>query len=98
MILPDSLSPLTDDYLKELRTVWKCAHECVKAAQQSMKARADSHRRPSPFQVGDKVLISYKVLKMPDATARKLQHRYYGPYPVLQLCGENAVVVELYVV
>ncbi|KAL4516463.1 hypothetical protein Ndes2526A_g03888 [Nannochloris sp. 'desiccata'] len=32
---------------------------------------------------------------MPDVTARKLQHRYFGPYPVKQLCGENAVVVEL---
>ncbi|KAL4519383.1 hypothetical protein Ndes2526A_g00470 [Nannochloris sp. 'desiccata'] len=63
--------------------------------QETMKKRADRHRRPSPFKVGDKVLVSYKVLKMPDVTARKLQHRYFGPYPVTQLCGENAVVVEL---
>ncbi len=60
-----------------------------------MKLAEDRHRCPSPFQVGDKVLISHKVLQMPDVTYRKLQHRYYGPYPVLELRGENAVVVEL---
>ncbi|KAL4545839.1 hypothetical protein Ndes2526B_g00480 [Nannochloris sp. 'desiccata'] len=94
-LLPASLSPHADDYLKKLKTAWKCAHQCVLAAQETMKKRADRHRRPSPFKVGDKVLVSYKVLKMPDVTARKLQHRYFGPYPVTQLCGENAVVVEL---
>ncbi|KAG7674174.1 putative Transposon Ty3-G Gag-Pol polyprotein [Nannochloris sp. 'desiccata'] len=94
-VLPASLSPHADDYLKKLKTAWKCAHQCVLAAQETMKKRADRHRRPSPFKVGDKVLVSYKVLKMPDVTARKLQHRYFGPYPVTQLCGENAVVVEL---
>ncbi|KAG7674687.1 hypothetical protein KSW81_000328 [Nannochloris sp. 'desiccata'] len=94
-LLPASLSPHADDYLKKLKTAWKCAHQCVLAAQETMKKRADRHRRPSPFKVGDKVLVFYKVLKMPDVTARKLQHRYFGPYPVKQLCGENAVVVEL---
>ncbi|KAL4514459.1 hypothetical protein Ndes2526A_g03931 [Nannochloris sp. 'desiccata'] len=67
----------------------------VRGGEETMKKRADHHRRPSPFKVGDKILVSYKVLKMPDVTARKLQHRYFGPYPVTQLCGENAVVVEL---
>ncbi|KAG7668447.1 hypothetical protein KSW81_005215 [Nannochloris sp. 'desiccata'] len=81
--------------MEKLTTAWKCAHQCVLAAQETMKKRADRHRRPSPFKVGDKVLVFYKVLKMPDVTARKLQHRYFGPYPVKQLCGENAVVVEL---
>jgi len=60
-----------------------------------MKERADRHRRSSPFEVGSKVLVSYKVLKMPEVTARKLQHKFFGPYPVIKLCGENAVVVAL---
>ncbi|KAL4514449.1 hypothetical protein Ndes2526B_g03951 [Nannochloris sp. 'desiccata'] len=60
-----------------------------------MKERADQHRRPSPFKVGDKVSISRKVLSLPDTTDRKLQYRFYGPFTVKALRGPNAVAVEL---
>lgn len=90
-LLPAELNPASADYLQSLQTAWKCAHKSIEQAQRKMKERADQHRRPSPFKVGDKVSISRKVLSLPDTTDRKLQYRFYGPFTVKALRGPNAV-------
>jgi hypothetical protein len=94
-LLPATLSPVADDYLQQLKTAWTCAHQCILAAQAKMKERADQHRRPNPFQVGDEVLLSNKVLRLADTTDRKLQDRFSGPYVAKALRGDNAVALEL---
>lgn len=94
-LMPATLSPVTDDYLQQMKTAWKCAHKCIESAQNKMKERADRHRQPSPFKVGDPVLVSTYVLPIPGVTDKKLQHRYNGPWEVKALRGENAVALEL---
>ena len=70
----------------------------LKIAQQRMKAYSDIGKKERTFQVGDKVLLSTRNLKLKNderTTARaKLQPKFIGPYEVTQVVGKVAYKIE----
>jgi hypothetical protein len=48
-----------------------------------MKLQADKHRRGHNFQVGDKVMLSAKNLKLPSMHSRKLSPKWVGPFTII---------------
>ena len=71
----------------------------LKIAQQRMKAYSDIGKKERTFQVGDKVLLSTRNLKLKNderTTARaKLLPKFIGPYEVTQVVGKVAYKIEL---
>ena len=75
------------------------AKEYIKIAQARMKAYTDTGRKERTFQLGDKVLLSTRNLKLKNdegTTARaKLLPKFIGPYVITQIVGKVAYKIEL---
>jgi hypothetical protein len=81
---------------QQMREAWQSVRTKLGVARDRMKAQADKHRRDLAFQVGDLVLLSTAHLKIIDPQYnRKLGHLYCGPFPVLEVVGENAYRLDL---
>jgi hypothetical protein len=64
----------------------RLAAKNIRASQTRACKYFNQHRRPSTFQVGQRVLISTKDLKLPQFTSRgnwALSNRYIGPYTII---------------
>jgi hypothetical protein len=72
--------------LVELRVAIEQRWEEVTPTQQKY---ADRHTKPREFEVGDKVWLSGKNIRT-KRPSKKLDHRFYGPYPVLERVGTQA--------
>ena len=88
-----SVPPLTTPskpvarFLSEIREHLAQARKAIIKAQDVQAKYANEKRRDLSFNVGDKVLLSSKRLKLARAenTQEKLLPRYYGPYTVLKV-------------
>ena len=61
-----------------------------------MKKYADQNRRHLEFDVGDKVMLSAKDIKInPAITSYKLNEKYLGPFKVIERIGELDYKLEL---
>ncbi|GJY09874.1 putative reverse transcriptase domain-containing protein [Tanacetum coccineum] len=69
----------------------------MQAARDRQKSYADLKRKPMEFQVGDKVKLKVSPWKgvMRFGKWGKLNHRYVGPFKVLEKVGEIAYKLEL---
>jgi hypothetical protein len=59
---------------------------------------ANRHRIEQKFEVGDLVLFRlqpYKQSSLNKSGAKKLKHRFYGPYIIMCLVGEVSYEIEL---
>lgn len=74
------------------------AHEALAAqwreAQESQKKSQNRRSKPMQFQIGEKVLLSTKNLKLP-GTKRKLNARYVGPFQIRDAVGSQAYRLAL---
>ncbi|GBG72887.1 hypothetical protein CBR_g12607 [Chara braunii] len=65
-----------------------------RAVEQMHKAQAavieseNKHRRPSTFQVGDRVWVKSSELGQEHGISRKLMPQYFGPWEVLDIVGD----------
>jgi len=62
-------------------------------AQHRMKQFADSHRTERSFNIGDKVFVNLQPYRQGSVVMRsnqKLAPKYYGPYQIVDKCGEVA--------
>jgi hypothetical protein len=88
--------PAAAEFVRRMREDLDHARQCLKAAQDRMKAYADRHRREPPsFQVGDEVLLSTKHLRFPHSKTRKLLPRFIGPFQVDRVVSPVAFKLRL---
>ena len=71
------------------------ARNFLAAAQARMKKNADLKRRELQFEVGMKVLLSTKNLKLAIAGAPEFKAKFIGPYEILQRVGTVAYKLKL---
>lgn len=79
--------PKSADYAKLARRFARTKYETNNACRS----------RPHTYPVGDYLCISYRYFKAPPNKAqksRKLAARRYGPFPVTELIGEEAIRVQ----
>ena len=77
----------------KVKTIVVEAKKQLKKAQECQKRYFDAHHCQLEFEVGQKVLLSTKNLKLPGI--RKLQPRWVGPFRVLQCVGAAAYKLDL---
>ena len=70
------------------------ARQRLRQAQRSQKHHADKRRREVSYQVGDRVLLATKHLRLA-VPSRKFADRYVGPFWVVSRIGEAAVKLDL---
>ncbi|GBG58857.1 hypothetical protein CBR_g256 [Chara braunii] len=65
------------------------AVEQMQKAQAAMIEFENRHRRPSTFQVGDRVWVKSSELGQEYGISRKLMPQYFGPWEVLDIVGTD---------
>ncbi|GBG88211.1 hypothetical protein CBR_g46779 [Chara braunii] len=65
------------------------AVEHMQKAQAAMIESENKHRRPSTFQVGDRVWVKSSELGQEFGISRKLMPLYFGPWEVLDIVGTD---------
>ena len=95
----DSSIPLrgvsNENRLQQIHLAVKRAKASIQAAQDSMAAYENRHRRDLEFQVGDFVLLHSKNLDLHFPGSKKLAHLYFGPFKVLQRVGKLNYELEV---
>jgi transposase InsO family protein len=87
-------NPLAANRAEEFTRIFKAAATNVQLAKERMAKRADTSRKESPLEVGDKVLLSSKQLKLKGVRFPKLQPVYVGPFTVKEV-SNNTVLLDL---
>ncbi|GBG81793.1 hypothetical protein CBR_g33973 [Chara braunii] len=76
-----------------LESAYRYEYPMQQAVEQMHKAQAamieskNKHRRPSTFQVGDRVWVKSSELGQEQGISRKLMPQYFGPWEVLDIVG-----------
>ncbi|QRW27796.1 Retrotransposable element Tf2 protein [Rhizoctonia solani] len=85
--------PIADDRAKQLAETIQAVQASIKWAQERYK-QADTGKPPPEFQPGGKVwlLASNITLQRPN---KKLDHKQYGPFPVIERIGFHAYCLAL---
>ena len=71
------------------------ARAALKQAQDRAKYYADKHRREINSNVGDKVLLSTRNIKIRGRKVSKLMPKFIGPYEILKKIGAVAYTLKL---
>jgi hypothetical protein len=80
---------------QQLADAVKTAKVALEQAQNRAKTYANQHRREVNFDVGDRVLVSTKNLKLKVRKDTKLLPKYVGPVTIVRRIGPVAYKVEL---
>ena len=94
----DTNVPSTDEFLLRLRNLMNIAMDHIALAQTRQERYANQSRREETFEVGEKVLLSTAHIHLdnqPKVSVRKLQHKYIGPFEVLQVVSPVAYKLRL---
>ncbi|GJP70425.1 hypothetical protein CLOP_g1368, partial [Closterium sp. NIES-67] len=87
--------PTAKDFMGKQQEALKSARRWLQLSQQRQKSYADMKRREVSFEVGDKVLLSTKNIRLKIPGARKLFPRWIGPFEVIQRVGVVAYKLKL---
>ncbi|KAF8694337.1 Chromo (CHRromatin Organization MOdifier) domain, partial [Rhizoctonia solani] len=93
LLLEPTGSPFADDRAKQLAETIQEVQASIKRAQERYK-QADTGKPPPEFKPGDTVwlLASNITLQRPN---KKLDHKQYGPFPVIERAGSHAYCLAL---
>lgn len=82
------INPAVNKFVGKWSEQLKRARQCIAAAQQRMKAKADNRRRKAPeFKPGDLVLIDVKHFRLNEGLKAKLGPRFLGPFEIIEEIG-----------
>ncbi len=56
--------PAADDFVNHMMEAWDAAKKAMKEAQERQRVQANKHRRDVDFEVGQRVLLSSKKIKL----------------------------------
>jgi len=87
--------PAAVDFAKHMQDLLRLAKTRLEAAQHRQKAYADQNRIESEFQVGQRVLLNTKNLKVKSTGTRKFLPKFIGPFKILRKLGPVAYELEL---
>ncbi|GBG75321.1 hypothetical protein CBR_g19954 [Chara braunii] len=91
-LLPENQStaaPGTLEFAYRYEQKMQQAVEQMQKAQAAMIESENKHRRPSTFQVGDRVWVKSSELGQEYGISRKLMPQYFGPWEVLDVVGTD---------
>ncbi|GBG60750.1 hypothetical protein CBR_g12488 [Chara braunii] len=91
-LLPDNqptVAPGTLEFPYRYEQKMQEAVEHMQKAQAIMIESENKHRRPSAFQVGDRVWVKSSELGQEFGISRKLMPQYFGPWEVLDVVGTD---------
>lgn len=85
------------DFVRRMRDDQEHARTAMRLAQESQARYANAKRRDVEFQVGDKVWLSAKAVRLPDAEhgSRKFRPKYHGPYVIVEKINPVAYKLRL---
>src|SRR3954464_2441430 len=95
--IPDHI-PATHDFIKRISNATKVAHDALVIAKANQEKNANKSRRDVQFEVNDQVLLSSAHINLASQAKRpskKLQHRFIGPYRIIQKISAVAYKLEL---
>ena len=81
-------------FATDMQSALAKAQACLRIAQERQARHANKQRRAVEFKVGDYVYLDSKNIKLPEG-ARKLGHRFIGPYKILKRVGPMSYELEL---
>jgi hypothetical protein len=87
-------SPQGEDYVNKLKESWKDIESSMRLAQEEQARHYDRAHAPTPFKVGDKVLLSTRNLSS-TLRKKKLGPRFTGPFEITHQIGNNAFRLKL---
>ncbi|GBG73443.1 hypothetical protein CBR_g16159 [Chara braunii] len=91
-LLPEhesTVAPGTLEFAYRYEQKMQQAVEQMQKAQAAMIESENTHRRPSTFQVGDRVWVKSSELGQEYGISRKLMPQYFGPWEVLDIAGTD---------
>jgi hypothetical protein len=95
--IPDEI-PATKDFLEGLTNSVKIATDALVLAKANQERNANKSWRDVTFQVDDQVLLSANHINLASQALRptkKLQHRFLGPYRIIQKVSPVAYKLAL---
>lgn len=95
--IPDHI-PATHDFIEQISNATKVAHDALVLAKATQEKNANKSRRDVQFEVNDQVLLSSAHIQLASQATRpskKLQHRFIGPYRVIQKISPVAYKLDL---
>jgi transposase InsO family protein len=88
-------APEATDFVNHIQSCVQRASEAMERAQERMARYANKSRRDARFTVGDLVLLKSDHIRFKAKGARKLFHKYVGPFRVEAVFGEGGNSVRL---
>lgn len=95
---PETSAPAVSDFVSAQSLALAQAKDAIIAAQDRQKLQADKSRRPAPFKVGDKVLLSTEHISVAahrHRPSKKLEPQVVGPFKIIAKHNDNAFELEL---
>ncbi|GBG87012.1 hypothetical protein CBR_g44465 [Chara braunii] len=91
-LLPDNqptAAPGTSEFAYRYEYLMQQAVEQMHKAQTAMIESENKHRRPSTFQIGERVWVKSSELGQEHGISLKLMPQYFGPWEVLDVVGNE---------
>ena len=95
--LPDKI-PAVAEFLEALSNTTKIAKDALVLAKANQERNANKARRDVKYEVGDQVLLSANHINLASQAkqpTKKLQHRFIGPYRIIQKVSAVAYKLDL---
>jgi len=82
-------------FADDMQNALQRAQRCMRLAQERQSSYANKKRREVLYEVGDFVYLDSKNIKLSTEGARKLGHRFIGPYKILKRVGPVSYELQL---